>query len=219
MPSTTPSYAEGAGEVSMKRISSGTREQITAAMRTGAADGELSCAEAFEMARELGVDPLTMGRVADEIGVRFIRCQLGFYGYVPSKSIVKPAESVSPELEQLLLRRHDPGPRALCRCLGDRISPGDQQARRLRGRRKAGYSRRAMPARRLLAQRARSDEAREADLPRKGGTREVPMNQTDASTVQADRLLVNGRVYTMDSGLALGALDCPRGYAHPGGRR
>jgi hypothetical protein len=94
--------AAGAGKVCMKPISASTRERIAGAMQDHAKGGELSCARAFEIAEELGVGPLEMGRVADEAGVRFIRCQLGLFGYTPSKSIVEPAEDVSPELEQLM---------------------------------------------------------------------------------------------------------------------
>lgn len=86
----------------MKLISVETRDSIAAAMLGHAVDGELTCARAFKIAKELGVGPLELGRVADEVGVRFIRCQLGLYGYTPSKSIVEPAEKVSPALERLM---------------------------------------------------------------------------------------------------------------------
>lgn len=102
MPFTMPSFVAAGAEVSMKPISMSTRERIAVAMQDRAEDGELSCAGAFKTAKDLGVDPLAMGRVADEVDVRFVRCQLGLFGYVPSKSIVEPAEEVSPELERLL---------------------------------------------------------------------------------------------------------------------
>ncbi len=69
-------------------------------------EGMLSCAAAFRVAEELGVKPLEVGRTADEIGVKLNRCQLGLFGYGPKAEgrhkIVRPAESVSPELAQAI---------------------------------------------------------------------------------------------------------------------
>jgi len=137
----------------MKPISASTRERITAAMQDRAKDGELSCAGAFKIAGELGVGPLAMGRVADEADVRFIRCQLGLYGYAPSKSIVQPAEDVSPALEQLLQEALILGrvPCAAAWAIASHLGIG----RSLRGGRQAGNPHWTVSARRLLADRAR----------------------------------------------------------------
>jgi hypothetical protein len=86
----------------MKAIDAATREGIAVALRAHVTNGEVPCARAFKVAEQLGVSPLTIGRVADEVNVRFSRCQLGLYGYTPSKSIVAPAAEVSSDLEQLL---------------------------------------------------------------------------------------------------------------------
>ena len=75
-------------------------ERIAEVMREQAREGELSCAGAFRIAKELSVTPQAVGQTADAIGVRFIRCQLGLFGYGEQKSIVSPADKVSPELEQ-----------------------------------------------------------------------------------------------------------------------
>jgi hypothetical protein len=66
-------------------------------------DGELSCAVALEVAKELGVPSDTVGRAADLMELQLTKCQLGLFGYRPEKSIVKPATSVSPELEKAIL--------------------------------------------------------------------------------------------------------------------
>jgi hypothetical protein len=68
-----------------------------------AAQAELPCAVAFEVAKELGVSPDAVGRAADLLELRLVKCQLGLFGYRPEKSIVKPAASVSPELERAIL--------------------------------------------------------------------------------------------------------------------
>ena len=86
----------------MKPIDESTRDAIAAAIRGLAKDEELTCAEAFHIAGELGARPIDLGLVADEMDVRFVRCQLGLFGYGPTKSIVEPADEVSSELERIL---------------------------------------------------------------------------------------------------------------------
>ncbi|MCS7283854.1 MAG: hypothetical protein RMK65_12310 [Anaerolineae bacterium] len=65
-------------------------------------EGSLPCAAAFRVVEELGVEPLEVGRTADEMGVKLSRCQLGLFGYGPKAEgrhkIVRPAETISPEL-------------------------------------------------------------------------------------------------------------------------
>ncbi len=68
-----------------------------------AADRKLPCAIAFDVAELLGVSPDEVGRAADLLELRLVKCQLGLFGYRPKKSIVKPAASVSPELEKAIL--------------------------------------------------------------------------------------------------------------------
>jgi len=41
----------------------------------------------------------------DLLKIRLVKCQLGLFGYTPDKSIVKPAEKVSPELESAIRSR------------------------------------------------------------------------------------------------------------------
>lgn len=69
-------------------------------------EGMLPCAAAFRVAEELGVDPLEVGRTADEMGVKLNRCQLGLFGYGPKAEgrhkVVRPAETVAPELAQAI---------------------------------------------------------------------------------------------------------------------
>jgi hypothetical protein len=66
----------------------------------------LSCADAFGIAVELRVDPLEIGRAADEMGIRLNRCQLGLFGYGPKAEgrhrIVRPAEVIKPGLAQAI---------------------------------------------------------------------------------------------------------------------
>jgi hypothetical protein len=77
-------------------------ERIAAIVREQAKEGTLGCAEAFRIAEELGAAPLAVGEAADGVGVRLVRCQLGLFGYGEQKRIVKPVESVSPDLERAI---------------------------------------------------------------------------------------------------------------------
>jgi hypothetical protein len=64
--------------------------------------GQLPCALAFQVAKELGVSPNAVGRAADLLELRIVKCQLGLFGYHPEKKIVKPAVSVGPDLEEAI---------------------------------------------------------------------------------------------------------------------
>jgi hypothetical protein len=77
-------------------------ERIATALQERVDGGKLRCADAFRIAEELSVMPLDVGEVADALGTRFARCQLGLFGYGDPKHIVQPAEHVAPELEQAI---------------------------------------------------------------------------------------------------------------------
>ena len=65
--------------------------------------GKLSCAEAFRIAQEMSVEPSEVGRALDLLEIRIIKCQLGLFGHEKGKRlIVKPAETVPPDLEEAL---------------------------------------------------------------------------------------------------------------------
>lgn len=66
-------------------------------------DGQLPCAQAFAAADELGVEPGIIGDYADEMGLKLNKCQLGLFGYLPEKRIVKPREPVEPELKSSIM--------------------------------------------------------------------------------------------------------------------
>lgn len=65
-------------------------------------DDRLPCVTAHQIAASLGVDPLQVGKVADELGVRIWACQMGLFGYgqkpLPEYRLVRPAESVPDDL-------------------------------------------------------------------------------------------------------------------------
>jgi len=66
-----------------ERLASAVREKIKA--------GHISCAAAHGVAERLGRLPADIGRTIDLMEMRLSRCQLGLFGYVPEKRIVKKA--------------------------------------------------------------------------------------------------------------------------------
>ncbi len=61
---------------------------------------EISCAVAFDIADNLQVSPKEVGFTIDVLELTIVKCQLGLYGYQPNRKIIKPAETVSPDLEK-----------------------------------------------------------------------------------------------------------------------
>lgn len=75
---------------------------IRDALFKNAVEGKLPCGIAFDVAKHLGVAPEDVGRTADLMELRLVKCQLGLFGYEPKKSIVKPAASVNPTFEKTI---------------------------------------------------------------------------------------------------------------------
>lgn len=81
-----------------------TDARVTDALRQRVSDGEIPCAVAFKVASDLDVAPAFVGKTADLLELRLTKCQMGLFGYEPNKRIVKPAETVSEELETCIGR-------------------------------------------------------------------------------------------------------------------
>jgi hypothetical protein len=58
----------------------------------------LPCAVAFKIAKEMQLPPLEIGRASDSQEIPLAKCQLGLFGYLPEKKIVKAETDASPEL-------------------------------------------------------------------------------------------------------------------------
>jgi hypothetical protein len=72
---------------------------IAEAVKQGASDGKITCTAAFKVASKLKVTPDEVGITIDLLEIPVIKCQLGLFGYGPSKKGVIAAETVSPALE------------------------------------------------------------------------------------------------------------------------
>ncbi|GBC60403.1 hypothetical protein DENIS_1355 [Desulfonema ishimotonii] len=76
--------------------------RIAEALNAKVRDGKISCAAAHSIAEELNVSPAQVGKNMDLLEMRLHKCQMGLFGYTPEKRLVRPAESVSPALEQAI---------------------------------------------------------------------------------------------------------------------
>ncbi|QTA81150.1 Uncharacterized protein dnl_34810 [Desulfonema limicola] len=72
---------------------------IVKELESRAKDLKISCASAHSAAKALNKSPGEIGKNMDISGFRIVKCQMGIFGYQPEKRLVKPAESVSEELE------------------------------------------------------------------------------------------------------------------------
>ncbi len=63
---------------------------IQEAVQKRSKDASLPCAVAFEIASELGVTPLEVGRAVDLMEYRLVKCQMGLFGYGDKGKIVSP---------------------------------------------------------------------------------------------------------------------------------
>ncbi len=75
---------------------------VAEALKEKAEDGRISRSAAHRISRDLKVSPALVGMSIDLAQCRINKCQLGLFGYYPEKGIVKPAESVAPELEKTI---------------------------------------------------------------------------------------------------------------------
>ena len=77
-------------------------QKLAEAVQDRISEGEIACAAAFKIVGDLEVSPLEVGFTIDVLEIRVTKCQLGLFGYNPPKGFVKPAESVSPGLEDAI---------------------------------------------------------------------------------------------------------------------
>ena len=71
-------------------------------VRQKLSNNHITCAAAHEIAAKLSVTPAQVGMTIDLLEARITKCQLGLFGYSPQKNIVKPADSVSPDLKNAI---------------------------------------------------------------------------------------------------------------------
>jgi hypothetical protein len=90
------------GHFAQKHPGVALEERIAQEIRAQVLEGGLFCAIAFKIARDLSITPGDVGRSADLLELPILKCQLGLFGYPPQRKVVKPAESVAPDLEKAI---------------------------------------------------------------------------------------------------------------------
>jgi len=91
---------EDAGHYAAKHKGVKLNEEIAGKVREKISDSIVSCGAAHAVADELKVSPSEVGVVLDLLESRIGKCQLGLFGFGEKKRIVKPADSVEPELQR-----------------------------------------------------------------------------------------------------------------------
>ena len=77
-------------------------QRIVDALTSAVSDNTIPCAVAFKVATELNESTEEVGFTIDSLEYTITKCQLGLFGYGEEKKKVKPADSVSPELEDAI---------------------------------------------------------------------------------------------------------------------
>lgn len=75
---------------------------IADAVKSRSPEGEIACAVAFEIVENQGATPGEVGFTIDTLEVRVVKCQLGLFGYQPTKRIVKPSQNIPPALKEAI---------------------------------------------------------------------------------------------------------------------
>ena len=73
--------------------------KIKEAVLNRSEERELPCAVAFEITKELGVEAAEVGKTVDLLNFRLVKCQLGLFGYMPEKKIIKPQDTDNQDLK------------------------------------------------------------------------------------------------------------------------
>lgn len=72
--------------------------KLVEAIKANMSEGRISCAAMHRISQDTGNSPSEVGKNADLLEARLVKCQLGLFGYTPEKKIVKPAADISPEM-------------------------------------------------------------------------------------------------------------------------
>jgi hypothetical protein len=73
-------------------------QAITQKIKVRLRKDALACAVAFDIAGKVGCTPAEVGRTADQLHIRLVKCQLGLFGYKPHKKIVDSRKPQEPAL-------------------------------------------------------------------------------------------------------------------------
>lgn len=74
-----------------------------------AKEGTITCVNALWIAEESGKGYQQTGIYLDLLEIRITECQLGLFGFMPEKRIVKKTEIIDPEMQQLIEKERKNG--------------------------------------------------------------------------------------------------------------
>jgi hypothetical protein len=74
--------------------------RVAEKIRNSAPKGQLPCGMAFKIAEELNVAPRTVGDMANQLKVRIINCQLGFFSVEKATHEDLTGTSLAPQLAE-----------------------------------------------------------------------------------------------------------------------
>lgn len=72
---------------------------ITEILKENSAEDRMSCVKAFSISHEQCIFPDMIGIALNSAGIKITECQMGLFGCGSGNKTVKPAESVSEDLE------------------------------------------------------------------------------------------------------------------------
>lgn len=85
-------------------------ETVAKALRQrGAQGGTLSCAVAFDVTERLQQEPAVVGRTADLLELRLVKCQLGLFGHGQKKGTATPVQSVPSQIQEAIRKGLEDG--------------------------------------------------------------------------------------------------------------
>lgn len=75
---------------------------VAKALRERGLQGTLPCAVAFEVAGHLQKEPAVIGRTADLLELRLVKCQLGLFGHDPKKDVATPDQPLPSSIQEAI---------------------------------------------------------------------------------------------------------------------
>jgi len=76
--------------------------QIAEALKQVISGGQITCAAAHNIAKQLKISPAVVGMNMDLLEIRLKKCQLGLFGYGKQKKAVKPLKNIPLELNRAI---------------------------------------------------------------------------------------------------------------------
>ena len=72
-------------------------------LKKQAKGNEISCTQAFAIAKSLNVEPQEVGRTADLMDISLMKCQMGIFGFKPNNKIIKAEDTTDQSLKDALI--------------------------------------------------------------------------------------------------------------------